>query len=201
MNKKEKKQQIIKTSRRGIIVIALIAVMVLLINLITASYSWFTPQSESKRGMSYGFSGLVRSENCSMTTFVGTKVTSSNRLDGEYIDQIRYASSGTSNSGDLTLTTSTTNYFRTEIINADTKNASDISLYISGLPACTLAVTYPGNSVRKYTTAPGEVYLIRDAYVKRHDDADVNGPGKLVVEWFVTTGSTGGTVNLTLVYN
>ena len=202
MNKKErkKKQQMMRLPRRGVIIVSLIAVMVLLINVITASYSWFTPQTESKSGMSYGFSGMVRSENCTMTTFTGEKVTAGDRETGEYIGQIRYdGENGYANSVSLS---SGTNYFRTEIINSDTKNASDISLYASGIPVnSTLAVTFPGNTVRKMTAADsGEVYIVRDAYVKRHDDADVSGPGKLVIEWFVTTTAT-ATVDLTLLYN
>lgn len=201
-DKANKKKNRIKklVTRRGVLIVALIVALVLIINLITVSYSWFTPQEDTKQGMRYGFSGKVRSENCTMTTFVGTKVTSSNRQSGEYIDQIRYSNSGSANS--VTLLPNTTNYFKTEILNADTKNASDISLFCTGLPACTLAVTYPGNTVRKYTSAPtGEIYIVRDAFVKRKDTADVNGPGKLEIEWFVITGSTGGTLNLTLLYN
>ena len=196
---KQKRQKLLLQSRRSIILIALIAVMVLLINLVTASFSWFTPQPDPKSGMQYSFNGKVRSENCTMSTFVGTKVTSSNKQDGEYINQIRYdgehsyASSVTYSAG--------TNYYKTEVINSDGVNASDISLYASGLPAGTLAVAYPGNSVRTFSSAPeDEVYIVRDAYVAPHDDAGDNGNTKLVIEWFVIASGS-GTVNLTLLYN
>lgn len=205
MKKSEKKnrQKQLLRSRRGIILIALIAVMVLLVNLITASYSWFTPQLDSKSGMQYEFSGKVRSENCSVTTFTGTKVTASNKGEGEYINQIRYDSEHSIAYGSsIPFSANTTNYYKTEIINGDGVNASDISLYANGLPACTLAVTYPGNSVRKFSGSPGEVYIVRDAYVPPHDKSDESGnSSKLVIEWFVTTGNASGNINLTLLYN
>lgn len=204
MNKEKKSQQKqFLRSRRGIILIALIAVMVLLINLITASYSWFTPQSDAQRGMKYEFSGKVRSENCSVTTFTGIKVTASNKGEGEYINQIRYDSEHSIAYGSsIPCAANTTNYYKTEIINGDGVNASDISLYANGLPACTLAVTYPGNSVRKFSSSPGEIYIVRDAYVPPHDKSDESGnSNKLVIEWFVTTGNTSGNINLTLLYN
>ena len=43
-----KERQVFLCSRRGVILVALIAVIVLVINLITASYSWFTPQQDKK---------------------------------------------------------------------------------------------------------------------------------------------------------
>lgn len=202
MNKKtRKKQQRIIRSRRGIIMIALIAVLVLIINIITASYSWFTPGEEEKRGMSYGFTGNARSENCSRTTYLGTKTASWSTEGDPYINQIVYGDTTAANS--QTIGAGAVKYFKTEIINADTKNASCVSLYISSIPACTLAITYPGNTVRtfKSTDTRTDIYLVRDAYVKRHDSADVDGPGKLQIEWFVKNNSSSSiTVNLGNLY-
>lgn len=191
------KQRMLLNTRRSVVIIAMIAVLVLVINMITASYSWFTPESEEKIGMQYSFSGKVRSENCAMNTFKGTKQTTNE--NDTYINQIIYDTSATT--GSVTVNAGKTQYFKTEIINSDTKNASDISLYISSFPACTLAVTYPANTVRKFTETQSDLYIVRDAYVKRKDNADVNGPGKLEIEWFVTNSSTAAiTVNLNNLY-
>lgn len=205
MKKKTKaqKRKMFVASRRGVIVVALIAVLVLVINLITASYSWFTPQEEAKRGMEYSFDGQMRSENCTMTTYVGNKLISAegdSLAEGQYWGQIVYGANGAS--GSQTVAAGKTLYVKTEIINGDTNNASDISLYISSLPACTLAVTYPGNSVRRYSSTQTDCYIVRDAFVKRKDNGDVNGlPGKLEIEWFVTNnGSSNISVNLNNLY-
>lgn len=203
MKKKTKaqKRKLFVASRRGVIVVALIAVLVLVINLITASYSWFTPQEEAKRGMIYSFDGQMRSENCTMTHFTGKRLSSGTdtREDGQYWNQMVYE---TPQSTSISVPAGQRKYFKTEIINGDSNNASDISLYISDLKNCTLAVTYPGNSVRPIPAGQtDDVYIVRDAFVKRKDNGDVNGlPGKLEVEWFVIGGSGGTTVNLNNVY-
>ena len=163
---KKNKRKVFIASRRGVLMVAVIAVLVLLINIITASYSWFTPQQDAKSSMSYAFEGKARSESCTFSTFRGTKVTSSNQQDGEYINQIRYNASAST--GSQSVTAGVPNYFKTEIINSDTNNASDISLFIKSMPAGTLAVTYPGNSVRKFSSTQTDCYIVRDAYVKNY---------------------------------
>lgn len=197
---KEKNRQIFVSSRRGVIIVALIAIMVLMINLISASYSWFTPQEDKKRSMAYAFDGNVRSESCDeMNTFVGIKQTSADLQNNKYKNQIIYST--TEATGNQSVAAGATKYFKTEIINSDTKSASDISLFIKSLPASTLAVTYPGNSVHEYGIAQTDCPIVRDAYVKKYVATDVNGPGKLEIEWFVTNnGSSAITVNLNYLY-
>lgn len=193
-NSEKKKKLTALNTRRGVMLIALLAVLILMINLITASYSWFKPWSETKHSMSYGFTGKVRSENCTMSTFKGEKLTDSTKGEGEYVNQIRYEIQPSTEI--VTVPAGETQYFKTEIINQDTDSASDISLYIKSLPACTLAITYPGNSVRKFSAEQNDLYIIRDAYVKQKNNADVNGPGKLEIDWFVIAGNSSVTVNL-----
>ena len=205
-NEKDKNRKIFISSRRGVIVVALIAVMVLMISLITASYSWFTPQEDKKGSMAYAFDGNVRSENCSMSTFKGTKKAATEYENGQikyYKNQIVYNSSAST--GSVSIAAGATQYFKTEIINADTNYASDISLFIKELPAgnMTLAVTYPGNSVRTVSNSSKtyDYYIVRDAYVKKYVSTDVNGPGKLEVEWFITNNGSGSiSVNLNYLY-
>ncbi len=200
MKKKSQKdkRKVFLASRRGVIMISTIAVLVLLINLITASYSWFTPQNVNGTGLQYTFDGKPRSENCSFKTYKGTKVTDGDRQEGEYLGQIRYDANETT--GNVSVAANSVQYFKTEIVNADTQNASDVSLFIKSMPACTVAVTYPANSVRIVSSTTSDYYIIRNAYVKRKDTADVNGPGLLVVEWFVKTGSSIATINLNNLY-
>ncbi len=201
-NKTDKKGAKLFGVRRGVVLIALLAVIVMVINLVSASYSWFTPQSDTKQGMKYSFDGKIRSENCTMSTYTGIKVTEANRKDGEYIDQLRYNANAAS--GTMSISAGQTMYFKTEILNADTKNASDISLYIPAISGkFTLAVTYPGNTVRKFSSDQTDLYIVRDAYVKQKDEADVNGPGMLQIEWFITaqTATSFNVSNLYLLYN
>ena len=197
-----KERQVFLCSRRGVILVALIAVIVLVINLITASYSWFTPQQDKKGSMAYSFDGKARSESCTMSTFIGAKVTGDNIRQGEYINQIRYESSGTTGTVFVSAASSSNqpgiSYFKTEIINSDINNASYISLYIKNMPACTLAVTYPGNSVRTFSSGQTDCYIVRNAYVKKHIDTDVNGPGLLAIEWFVMNYNTSSNVSINL---
>lgn len=206
MNNKDKKQKIkALMTRRGVVMIALIALVVILISAITASYSWFTPQQQKGDSMSYAFDGKARSENCSFSTFRGTKLDGSDAnhtpASGEYYNQIRY--NATASTGSVSITAGSTYYFKTEVINADPNNASDISLFIKSMPAGTLSVTYPGNSVRTFASVQTDCYIVRDAYVKKNVATDVNGPGKLVIEWFIIpkTSTSINLNNLYLVYN
>lgn len=195
---KKNKRKVFIASRRGVLMVAVIAALVLLINIITASYSWFTPQQDAKSGMQYIFQGKARSESCTFSTFKGTKVTTADIPNGQYVNMINYGSSAVT--GSQTIAANSIGYFKTEIINSDTNNASDISLYIKSMPACTLAVTFPGNSVRTFSSAQTDCYIVRDAYVKKNVATDVNGPGKLVIEWFIKTGSSSVTINLNNLY-
>lgn len=206
-SRKDKRNKFI-ASRRGVVMIAVIALLILIINIITASYSWFTPQNVNGTGMQYSYSGSARSEDCHMSTFLGTKVTGSigegQENYGYYINQIRYANTARTTS--VTIAAGATQYFKTEIINQDTKYASCISLYITSIGnisatnTCTLAVTFPSNSVRTLT-AQSNNFIIRNAYVKRKDTQDVNGPGLLSVEWFVkNNGATAIAVNPSHLY-
>lgn len=191
-------------TRRGILLISLLAIIILIINLITASYSWFTPKTVNGAGMQYVDLAYARSENCSFSTHEGTKRTT--YTTGHYIDQIEYGSSAVTSAS---VPAGETKYFRTSIINADTQYASDVSLYFAsfGQANCnlTVAVTFPSNTVRTVSSENTDYYLIRNAFVKVHDANDVDGPGLLQIDWFVkNNGSSAVTINLSnmyLVYN
>lgn len=183
-------------TRRGVILISVLAVLILMVNVITASYSWFTPKSVNGAGMQYVETAYNRSEKCSFSTYNGTKLTTPRA--GHYADQLEYSASAITSAS---IPAGETRYFRTSIINADTKYASDVSLYFASLGEencnLTIAVTYPSNTVRKVSSAEPDYCLVRNAFVKVHDENDVDGPGLLQIDWFVTNhGSSNITIKL-----
>ena len=203
MSKKAKANEVLH-SRKGVILLALIALMVLIINLISASYSWFQPSTVTKKSVGYSYDGKLRSQDCDMTTILGTKAAEADPDGGIYKGQIDYNPNLSSNqhaTNTISIAAGATQYFKTEIVNRNTENATDISLYIKVMPACTVAVTYPSNSVRTVSDSRNDYYLIRNAYIKKYVPTDVNGPGLLEVEWFVkNTGSSGISINLDYLY-
>lgn len=184
-------------TRRGVILISVLAVLILMVNLITASYSWFTPKTVDGAGMQFVDTAYTRSEQCSFSTYEGTKRTT--YTTGHYIDQIEYGASAITS---VSIGHGETKYFRTSIVNADKNYASDVSLYFASLGEAncnlTVAVTYPSNTVRKVSSAQSDYYLIRNAFVKVHDDNDVDGPGLLQVDWFITNNAASGSVTVKL---
>ncbi len=202
-NRSKKQRSVILQSRKGIILLAIIAMMVLVINLITASYSWFTPQSETDKSVGYSYQGQLRSQNCTMSTVLGTKTNEQG--NGLYKDQINYDPNLSTNAipadNEINVGAGNTQYFKTEIVNHDEVNATDVGLFIKVMPACTIAVTYPSNSVRTVSSSTNDYYLIRNAYIKKYVATDVNGPGLLEVEWFVkNTGSSSVKIDLDNLY-
>lgn len=206
--KKKKKQNRILSNRHGIMLIALLAVVILMVNLMTFSYSWFTPQVQTGKGIYFTHTTNLRSEDCSFETYQGTVSTSTD--NGLYIGEVVYNTAQVT--GNVSIPANSKVYFRTNIQNNSTQYPSIVSLYIASMPAnLTVAVTYPSNSVRSITSAQSDYYIIRNAYVKVKDLNDADGPGLLVVDWYVenTTGSPitlhlgtpGSDVGLYLMYN
>ena len=197
MNKNTKKKKAKKSliTRKGVMLVAILAVMILVINIITASYSWFSPATDNTHyGLNYAASASGRSENFdTLKTVQGTK-SSVYTPSVVYKNQIQY---GTTQPSSFNLTAGTTYYFKTEIKNLDENYGSDVSLYIKNMPAGTVAVTYPSNTVRTFTGGTQSDYvLIRNAYVKKKVETDVNGPGLLEVEWFITPSANYSNFNL-----
>jgi len=205
-----------RLNRRGIVLIALLAVMILIVNLIVFSYSWFTPLTTTGVGLALDMTDRnlsIRSEKCTFSTYQGTLVTENNKNQhtGYYIDQIHYSDTPIAENAEITIpkaTTVTENgktttvpgrvYFRTNIQNTDTEHPSVISLYHHSFPAgLGIGVTYPSNTYfingDEGDSDYDDCFILRNAYVKVKDDADVDGPGLLQVEWFVENFSTART--------
>lgn len=183
-------------TRKGVMLVIILAVMILVVNIITASYSWFQPIAETHNGMGYQSNTNLRSENCTFVTYSGTKQSD---------DSIAYNESTPITSNSYTINANTVYYFKTNIVNGDTKFPSNVSLFFESMPAdTTLAVTFPANTVRSTGSASeSDFYVIRNAYVKVNVSTDAEGPGLLEVEWFVksTTNTSLDFTKLYLMYN
>lgn len=216
---KKKRQQL---RRRGVILIALLAVMILIVNLIVFSYSWFTPEQTRGVGLAFdtGDNPLsLRSEKCTFETYLGTLVTEDNwedaavatptfRRQGYYIDHVAYANTAIANNAVITIPAADTDekgeivpgrvYFRTNVQNTDTEHPSVISLYHHQFPAgFGTGVTYPSNTYFINGEEPfDDCFILRNAYVKKKDEADVDGPGLLQIEWFVENFDTENTASI-----
>ena len=72
---KERELKQKRATRRGVILISVLAVLVLIVNIITASFSWFTPATANGAGMAYEKKTYNRSEKCEFYTRSGLKQT------------------------------------------------------------------------------------------------------------------------------
>lgn len=216
-DKKKKKQR--KYSPLGLVLIVALAVLILVLNILAFSYSWFTPTSESGKGLSFNNSYKLRSEDCDFTTFKGELVTADNlsQYSGYKQGQVAYNSTALTANTSVTVPGKTIDqqtgkevygrvYFRTEIQNNDTRYPSVISLYHHEMPGhLYLAVTYPSNTFHYVgDTSWPDYFIIRNAYVKVKDQNDADGPGLLLVEWFVENRTSSDILiqpNLYLMYN
>lgn len=194
-DRKKKPRQF--TNRHGIVLIAALAALILIVNIVAFSYSWFTPGSDSGNSLRMDMNTKVRSENCTFETYRGTVVTEdmyngtggyiAADYRGYYIDQVKYDSTKIANNTAISVDAHSRVYFRTQIQNHDEQYPSVVSLYHLNMPAnLYVAVTYPTNTFHFVGATPySDYFIIRNAYVKPKDENDVNGPGLLTVEWFV----------------
>ena len=203
-SKKEKNRR--QMNRHGIMLIILLAVTIFIVNMVVFSYSWFTPESTPGVGLSLDTSASIRSEKCTFETYMGVLVTDANwettyRAQGYFIDQVAYGDTPIRENDKVNIPTATVVdgetvpgrvYFRTNVQNTDREHPSVISLYHHQFPdTLGLGVTYPSNTyfINDFGNYD-DCFILRNAYVKKLDDADVDGPGLLQVEWFVENFST-----------
>ena len=196
-------------ARKGMSVVLILAVLILIVSIVSLSFSWFKPFSKEGRGASYSAQISIRSENCSITSYAGTAVTSSS--DGKM--NIDYDAPLTGNAQSVEVPANSIVYFGTKIKN-NSDYPTNVSLYISEFPskinnasppnsftAVGLGVATPTNNYHEYTTkqpASGAMdpYIIRNIYVSVEDSAN-NDPGSTTIEWFVKNNS-GSTVTVDL---
>ena len=215
LSKTAKKKKLTRrqlNNRRGIALIAMLAVTILFVNLIAYSYSWFTPTTVTGVGLSLDTSSSIRSERCTFETYQGTLVTEDNWVSGGYkaqgyfIDQVAYSDTKVNDNDKVIIPRATRDddneivparvYFCTNVQNTDTEHPSVISLYHHRFPdTLGLGVTFPSNTyfINDFG-AYDDCWILRNAYVKKLDAADVDGPGLLQIEWFVENFSESQTM-------
>jgi hypothetical protein len=209
---KKKKMRRFST-RHGVVLIALLALTILVVNLVVYSYSWFTPVAETGKGLEMNRDSALRSERCTFETYQGTLVTEENwesggyKDEGYFINQVVYNGTKIADNEVITIpkaSVATENgesvlkpgrvYFRTNIQNEDTEYPSIVSLYHHEMPAnLGVAITYPSNTYHYTEDNYTDYFIVRNAYVKVKDENDVDGPGLLQVEWFVENRDTENT--------
>lgn len=222
LKKKKKKRQF--TRRHGVALISILAAMILVVNLVVFSYSWFQPKTVEAKGLEMNLNASLRSEKCTFETYQGTLVTESNwntlqsgqektfKDQGYYIDQVAYNEAKIADNVAITIPAATIVhdaelnedvtvpgrvYFRTNIQNTDTQYPSVISLYHHQMLADVgVAITYPSNTYHRTEEVYDDYFILRNAYVKVKNDADVDGPGLLIVEWFVENFDTSATKSI-----
>ena len=179
----------------------ILAVLIAIVSIVTVSFSWFEPGTKEGIGLAFNDETKLRAQNCTITTFEGTK-----NQDGTYYYGVTNV--GTDNvtinattSGDTT--TPAIKYYRTVITNSSEDYDTVVSLYLSSFSPsdgnASIGVAYPTNSYRTFTVTQKDIHIVRNAYVPRKIVTDQN-PGELVIEWFVKCDSGSVTFNPSEVY-
>ena len=184
-----------KSADRGAKLIALLAILILTVTVVTASYSWFKPSEVESTGITYKSDVSFRSENCSISHYSGSK---------DVNGVITYTSLGTLTAGNavISVTAGTTAYFKTEITNNDATYPTVISLFMEEFPnsavSASFGVAAPSNSFRTVSSVQTDFYIIRNAFINKNDRN--NEDASLSVEWFVKAGVSDVTFDLRKIY-
>lgn len=152
------------TALRTLIVV--LALLIVVVGAISASYSWFTPGTDSGSAMKLVEETVAfRSHNCTLVTYdEGTTV----------VDSKEY-----------TLTPGEIKYFTTTITNTNGENSTNVSLYATNVIAgMGIGVSRPDNNYKKYSSGASDKPIMRNAYISAKDSAVV-GSGYVDVVWFI----------------
>ena len=208
-NKQKKKKNINKRfedimKRKGMNIVLILAVLILVVSVVSLSFSWFSPGSQTGKGVGFDADIAMRSENCTIKTYMSNSINSAS--DGKII----YAENQTT--GTVTVSAGERVYFKTDIENQDS-SGTNVSLYISEIPSTVggsdpgsssfssigLGVATPSNTYHTYTTKQTDVYIIRNAFVHGNDGSDEEYT--TTVEWFVRNyGSSDVVIDLDKLY-
>ena len=206
---KKKKKNINKRfdaimKRKGMNIVLILAVLILVVSIVSLSFSWFSPGSRTGKGVGFNADIAMRSENCTIKTYKSNSINVSS--DGKITyDEVETTGNVTVNPGERV-------YFKTDIENQDSVG-TNISLYISEIPstvggsdpgvssfsAIGLGVATPSNTYHTYTAKQSDVYIIRNAFVHGNDGSDEEYT--TTVEWFVRNyGSSDVVIDLDKLY-
>ena len=197
----DKKGKTIKTlfrSSRATVILSLFAIVLIVVNLVLVSYSWFSPASQKGTGIKYNTSINFRSEKCEMKQYTGTNTNGVIEYTPITAGSFERKLSGGQNG--------TTYYFQTEITNTDQEYPTIVSLFFSSFPTSWkdntefsglgFGVQEPSNSYHTYNaTQSPDFYLIRNAFIDKNDGH--NKEASLSVKWFVVVPA-GNEVTLNL---
>lgn len=165
------------------------AVLIVVISLTTATFSWFEPDAKEGVGLQFVEEAALRAENCVVATYRGElNITPGTPNYGlvEY-DESRPVGTTTVNAG-------TTVYFKSVITNNNEDKDTVVSLYLrtfnvsSNNGSASLGVATPTNSYRTFTSSQTDLHIIRNAYVSYKVENEAR-TGEVVVEWFVRCDS------------
>ena len=173
------------TTRKGVMLVSLLAILIVVVSIITASYSWFLPTSTKSTGISYNSSAGFRSESCTVKHYAGTK----NATTGV----ISYSKTEIA-TNTQSITRGTKAYYRTEITNTSSDYTTVFSLFFSNFPNQTdptinafgnvsLGISYPSNTFRTLSEVQTDYPLLRNVYLNANDGT--NEDASISVEWFV----------------
>lgn len=158
----------------------MMAILILVIGMTTVSFSWFEPSSLSGSGLSFKHVTAVNSNECIVNTYSGQM-----NAKGEIVYYDTALSSGNGNNS-VSISSDSTSYFKTVITNNNTSYDANISLYLKNLTINTsadVAIIYPTNTYRTFTSNQQDLHLVRNAYVEAKDTK--SGTGEITVEWFI----------------
>ena len=177
------------------------AIMILIIGMTTASYSWFEPDVKEGIGLEFKDETHLRAQNCTVATYKGVKGNKITTYESSPMANANVTVEATT-SGETT--TPGYAYFKTVITNSSADYDTVVSLFIpsftvAGNSNASLCVAVPTNSVRTYSATQTDIHVIRNAYVPRYVAADAN-PGQIIVEWFVKCNVGSVTFNPSQVY-
>ena len=170
-----------------------LAVLIILVSITTVTFSWFTPGSASGIGLQFTADTSVRSQNSSITTYIGEN---NNGV-------IVYGDAPVGSTE--TVSADGVAYFKTVIHNDNKKYDTNVSLYLSAFTlsgtecSASIGVATPTNTYRTFIATESDVHIIRNAYVSAYS-ANEAGSGSVSVEWFVKCDKGTATVNPSHVY-
>ena len=197
--------------KRGYTLTIVLAALILIVSIITLSYSWYSPLSQPGTSMNYSAKVSVRSENCSILgTFPATSENAlpmsmkTGNLEASYdataaedVTVQLITSLPQEHPEDAAIDTADTGeiyYFRTKIANNDLQ-PTNVSLYMKTAPTLVdgeapgdsfskigIGVVSPSNSYHTFTTTQSDVCIIRNAFIRGMNDEKYK---TLYVDWFV----------------
>lgn len=216
-SKSDKKKRFF--GKKGYTITIVLAALILVVSIITLSYSWFSPMSQSGTSMSYSANIKVRSENCEIKgTYPATSENhlpmsaKTGNLESSYVSEpvesvtVKLIESAVDLDSGVELPADTNYdtanqiyYFRTKIDNNDVQ-PTNVSLYLKSVPTLVDEST-PGETFSQFgigVASPSNSY---HTYTSQQSDvcivrnAFIRGMNDekyetLYVDWFVRITDT-----------